>query len=98
MLHHKKLNNVQYRQIKTNKLFYLDWKSRFKTNNYSNFYLFMLNSSKNTSNGPKVSKNVPQYSTVFDFKKGICFICKTKMLACVDPIWEPNIEKNTEYV
>ena len=34
-------------RIKMNKLFGLDRKSRFKTNNYSFFYLLMSNSAKN---------------------------------------------------
>ena len=47
MISHNKLNNVKYRRIKTNKLFSLDRKSRFKTNNYyfvlaqgNNFVIF----------------------------------------------------------
>ena len=47
MIHHKKSNNVVYRQIKMNKLFGLDQKSQFKRNNYSLFYLVMLNSANN---------------------------------------------------
>ena len=40
---------------------------------------------------------IRQYSTVFDFKKGICFLYETNRLACFDPIRVPNTETNTEY-
>ena len=40
MIRPKKLNNVEYWQIKSNKLFDLDQKSRIKTNSYS-FLLFV---------------------------------------------------------
>ena len=103
MIRHNKSNNVKYRRIKTNKLFGLDRKSQFKTNNYSFFYLLMSNSAKNMW---KWLKNVPkcplfdsiwQYSTLFNFKKGIRFLFKTNRLACFDPIWVPNSETSTEY-
>ena len=48
MICHKKLNNVEYPQIKTNKLFGFDWKSQFKMNHYFIFLLFMSNSAKKT--------------------------------------------------
>ena len=46
MICHKHLNNFEYQQIKKNKLFGFDGKSRYKTNYYSIFYLFMSNSAK----------------------------------------------------
>ena len=45
MIRHKKLNNFEYQQIKSIKLFGLDHNSQFKTNNCF-FYLFMSNSEK----------------------------------------------------
>ena len=35
-----------------------------------------------------------QYSTIFDFKKSICFICKMNRLAWFHPIYVPNTETN----
>ena len=45
MICHNKPNNVEYQQIKMNKLFGLDQKIQFKKNNYL-FFLFMSNSAK----------------------------------------------------
>ena len=88
-----------------NKLLGLYWKSRFKMNNYAFFYLFMSSSIKMLK-WLKITKNVPkcpafdsiqQYSTLFDFKKGICFVCKTNRLACFNPIRVPNSKTYTKY-
>ena len=38
-----------------------------------------------------------QYSTLFNFKKGIRFLYKTNRLACLDPIRVPNSKTYTEY-
>ena len=46
MIGHKKLDNVKYQRMKTNKLFGLVRKSQFKMNNCSILYLFMSNSAK----------------------------------------------------
>ena len=46
MIRHKELNNVEYQQIKINKLFGLDWINQLKNNYYSFFYLLMSNSAK----------------------------------------------------
>ena len=48
----------------------------------------------------KWTKNftIQQNSTVFDFKKGICFVCKTNRLACLDLIWVLNNEMNIEHL
>ena len=40
---------------------------------------------------------IGQYSTLFDFKKGIRFLYETNRLAYFDPIWVPNSKTNTEY-
>ena len=69
MICHNKSNNVKYRRIKMNKLFGLDRKSRFKTNNYSFFYLLMLTSAKKHVKMSQKCLNmaaIRQYSTVFD--------------------------------
>ena len=34
---------------------------------------------------------------MFNFKKGICFLCETNRLACFGLIWAQNNETNTEY-
>ena len=44
-----------------------------------------------------VFDSIRQYSTLFDFKKGICFLYETNRLACFDPIRVPNSKTNTEY-
>ena len=72
---HVKLNNVEYRQIKRNKLFGLDRKCQFKTNNYLFFICLCRIVQKNVKMAHILPKNVPkcplfdsiqQYSAVFD--------------------------------
>ena len=68
MIRHNKSINVEYQQIKMNKLFGLDRKSQFKMNNLFAFYLLMLNSAKHVKMAqklPKMSLNA-HYLTVFD--------------------------------
>ena len=83
----------------------LDWKSQFRTNKYSHFCLFMLNSAKKMSkwlkNEQKCSK-IPiiwKYLTLLDFTNGICFVCKINRLACFDLIRVLKNENkmNTKY-
>ena len=72
-------------------------------NNYSIFYLFMLNSAKYMSKLLKKEHECPKMATiwhylaVFDFQPDICFLYKTKRLAYFDPIQVPNNETNTKY-
>ena len=64
----KKSNNFEYWLTKAAELFGLDWKSWFKMDTYSVFYLLILNSAQTCKNGSKkqkISQNA-HYSTVFD--------------------------------
>ena len=55
----KKLNNLEYQWIKTNKLFGLDQKSQIKMHKYIVFYLLLSNIAEKTSkDGFKMTKNV----------------------------------------
>ena len=60
----------------------------------------MLNSAKTHVKMVQQLTKMPtirQYSTVFNFKKGICFLCEMNWLACFNPIKVPNNETNTEH-
>ena len=58
------MNNVEYRWIKTHKLFGFDQKSWIKTNNNYIFYLIMSKSEKCLKDNQKCLK--AHYSTLFD--------------------------------
>ena len=92
------MNNVEYQRNKMNTLFGLDRKIGFKTNKYSFMQKICKNGSKITKNDPKspLFDSIQQYSTLFDFKKGICFLYETKRVTCFDPIRLPNSKTNTE--
>ena len=66
----------------------------------------MPNSAKTCKNGLKMAANVSkcpvfdsiqQYSTLFDFIKGIHFACKINRLTRFDPICVPNTETNVKF-
>ena len=91
MIHPKKLNNVENWQINMIKLFGLDWKSQFRMIIILFFTWLSWIVRKHVKialKWPKISQDdiIWHYLRVFEFKKGICYVCKADRLCWPDLI------------